>query len=306
MINPPQHLERLARARISLEGLSVGDAMGERFFLPAEQVFILVRERALPNPMWRYTDDTNIALSIYAILRQFETINQDALAQSFAQQYHPMRGYGPAMHGLLGQIALGIPWRGAAQALFSGTGSYGNGAAMRVAPLGGYFADDIPTVVEQAHLSAEVTHAHPEGIAGAIAVAVGAAVAWQAGEANQHPTRQEFITQILPHMPESEVRSRLQRAHDIAESTQVEHAAAMLGSGYGISAQDTVPFVLWCAGEYLDDYEAAIWQTIRGLGDVDTTCAMVGGIVALYTDVSAIPEEWLKRREPLPQWAFEE
>jgi ADP-ribosylglycohydrolase len=64
-----------------------------------------------------------------------------------------------------------------------------------------------------------------------------------------------------------------------------------------------VPFVLWCAGEYLSDFEKAMWNTVSGLGDRDTTCAMVGGIVACYTGPEAIPIEWIKRREPLPEWA---
>jgi ADP-ribosylglycohydrolase len=80
----------------------------------------------------------------------------------------------------------------------------------------------------------------------------------------------------------------------------------MLGNGYRISAHDTVPYVLWCAGQFLDNYEEALWQTASGLGDVDTTCAMVGGIVALYTDVEAIPKEWLEKRESLPSWVLHE
>lgn len=51
--------------------------------------------------------------------------------------------------------------------LFYGQGSYGNGAAMRVAPLGAYFADDLALATQQARLSAEVTHAHAEGLIGA-------------------------------------------------------------------------------------------------------------------------------------------
>jgi ADP-ribosylglycohydrolase len=76
----------------------------------------------------------------------------------------------------------------------------------------------------------------------------------------------------------------------------------MLGNGTGLSAQDTVPFVLWCAGEHLDDYEQALWLTASGAGDVDTTCAMVGGIVILYTGVQNIPAAWRQAREPLPDW----
>ena len=79
-----------------------------------------------------------------------------------------------------------------------------------------------------------------------------------------------------------------------------------LGNGSRVSAQDTVPFALWCAGEYLDNYEEALWLTVSGFGDMDTTCAIAGGIVALYTGVEGIPEVWRAAREPLPGWPFTE
>jgi ADP-ribosylglycohydrolase len=37
-------------------------------------------------------------------------------------------------------------------------------------------------------------------------------------------------------------------------------------------------------------------------GDVDTTCAITGGIVAAYTGLDGIPADWLSAREPLPGW----
>ncbi len=65
---------------------------------------------------------------------------------------------------------------------------------------------------------------------------------------------------------------------------------------------DTVPFCLWCAAQYLDNYEEAMWATVSALGDRDTTCAIVGGIVACYNGVEGIPPDWLAAREPLPDW----
>ena len=75
----------------------------------------------------------------------------------------------------------------------------------------------------------------------------------------------------------------------------------MLGNGSEVTAQDTVPFVLWSAAHHLDNYESALWHTASGLGDMDTTCAMVGGIVVMYTGIEGIPVEWLNNREPLPE-----
>jgi ADP-ribosylglycohydrolase len=296
--------ERLARARCSLEGLSVGDAFGERFFLPPGMAIARIEGRVLPAAPWPYTDDTQMALSIVSILRQHGTINQDRLAESFAEQYDPSRGYGPAMHGLLRAIRAGRPWGEAARGQFEGQGSYGNGAAMRVAPLGAFFADDLDMVVEQAARSAEVTHTHPEGVAGAIAVAVAAGWAWRLGQGQQLPSRAEFLDRILPLVPSSEVRAKLRWARDALTSTTVESAVSMLGNGTGVSAQDTVPFALWCAGERLNNYEEALWLTVSGFGDRDTTCAMVGGIVSLYTGIDSIPSAWRQAREALPNWPF--
>jgi ADP-ribosylglycohydrolase len=79
----------------------------------------------------------------------------------------------------------------------------------------------------------------------------------------------------------------------------------VLGSGWEVTAQDTVPFVLWCAGTHLADYTEALWTTVSGLGDRDTTCAIVGGIVAAHVGLKGLPAEWLRRREPLPDWPFQ-
>ena len=296
-----QQDKRLNRAYVALEGLSAGDAFGEQFFTFAN-VAEKLTERQTPPAPWYYTDDTQMALAIVATLHHCGTIDQDDLAHQFAERYQhdPGRGYGAGMHRLLPQIRSGLPWSVATRDLFNGQGSFGNGAAMRVAPLGAFFADDLDAVVENAYRSAEITHAHPEGIAGAIAVALAAAWAWRLRDVDSLPNRSEFIDLILPHIPDGETASMIRRARNLSSDAPVQTAVGVLGSGINITAQDTVPFVLWCAGESLTNFADALWLTATGLGDVDTTCAMVGGIVASYTGVENIPTDWYAAREPLP------
>ncbi|RYE82181.1 MAG: ADP-ribosylglycohydrolase family protein, partial [Myxococcales bacterium] len=74
-------------------------------------------------------------------------------------------------------------------------------------------------------------------------------------------------------------------------------AAEALGTGYRVSSADTVPFCLFSLVHHLDDYESAFWATVAGLGDRDTTCAIVGGIVALRAEP---PVSWVQTREALP------
>jgi ADP-ribosylglycohydrolase len=278
-------------AQLSLEGLALGDAFGELFFFRSPQKTTF---EDIEGENWYWTDDTHMALSIFEILKYHGRIDQDVLAKTFAKRYRddPFRGYGGGAARLLKAIGQGADWRTEAATLF-GSGSYGNGAAMRVAPVGGYFHEDFNRAANEAALSATVTHAHPEGKAGAIAVAVVAAIATQ----RPYPQENEFIRTVLDFVPESITRERMKLSLTIPPG-DLKEAIMKLGTGMNVSAQDTVPFCIWTAAYHLDDYKRALWETVKGHGDSDTTSAIVGGIVAL--SAPELPLEWLKRREPLP------
>ena len=244
-----------------------------------------------------------MAIAITEILEAHGEIRQDSLAETFGRNFmaDPHRGYGAAMHTLLPELASApSAWKRIAPALFKGRGSFGNGAAMRIAPLGAYFADDLATLTTQAELSAELTHRHPEGIAGAIAVALAAALAWR--HKNSPISAHDFLQEIRQRTPSSEVQLGIGKALALPNGTTVAAAVAALGNGAEVSAQDTVPFCLWAAAHHLDDYQDALWTTVSGLGDRDTTCAIVGGIVAMSAGFESIPKSWLESREPIPAW----
>jgi len=283
--------QAFAKARLSLEGLSLGDAFGELFFSLSPYT---TSPSQLPSHLWRWTDDTHMALSIVEILKAYGMIEQDALAKAFARRYQqePFRGYGGGAARLLRQIATGADWRILSPTLF-GSGSYGNGAAMRTAPIGGFFYNDPKRAAQEAQRSAVITHAHPEGQAGAIAVAVAASLV----ATTPYPSGPDLLKEVMRLVPDSLVRQGIKLALEIPPF-DLTGAISKLGTGNEVSAQDTVPFCLWSAAYHPDNFEEALWQTAKGMGDRDTTCAIVGGIVALSSP--SIPESWLKQREPLP------
>jgi ADP-ribosylglycohydrolase len=299
----PKANERLIRAIQSLHGLSCGDAFGERFFVHPELAKSLIAQRAVPSRPWRYTDDTAMAIAIVEILEEFGEIHPEALAENFGKHFlaDVHRGYGPAMHSLLPELADNPKyWKQLAEQLFKGKGSFGNGSAMRVAPLGAYFADDLQKLIEQAELSALITHSHAEAVAGAIAIAVAAGLACRREASSIKP--RQFLEEIHERTPASEVRLGIGKALDLTHDTPVEAVVEILGNGAKVSAQDTVSFCLWVAAHHLENYENALWRTVSGLGDRDTTCAIVGGIVAMSAAGNSIPKSWLESREPLPLW----
>jgi ADP-ribosylglycohydrolase len=273
-------------ARDAIHGLALGDAYGETFFFP---------DRPAESP-WRWTDDTAMALPLLDVLRRHGHVDQDALATAFAEAYtaDPYRNYGASMHDVLQAIGAGESWRVVTRRQFDGQGSWGNGAAMRVAPLGAWFADDLDTVIEQATLSAAVTHAHPEATAGAVAIAVAAALN-RAGTLHPHD--------VAERVPDSVVRKGLLDAGHLEADTPIEEVARILGNGRRISAPDTVPLAVWCATRHSDNLVEALTLTATAGGDVDTTCAMVGGIVAGRAGLGTVPPEWVW--EPLPAWVDE-
>jgi ADP-ribosylglycohydrolase len=298
---PQNHVDRMSRAAVALDGLSVGDALGETCFRTPNWHALQDSQTTARGP-WSFTDDTAMALGIFEVLQERGTIDQDALAKRFAARYRaqPWRGYGAGAHRLLEQLGTGTDWRDAAECVFPG-GSFGNGSAMRIAPLAGYFAeDDYSVTAQQGRLSAGVTHAHAEGLAGGVAAAVAGAYAWKHRDSRaDNATKYGLFEAVLAHTPRSDVRRGVERAADLDFDLSSEAVVSFVGNGRNISCQDTVPFCVWVAANHLDDYRTAIIRTVRGGGDIDTNCAIVGGIVALAVGREGIPPEWLADRETL-------
>jgi poly(ADP-ribose) glycohydrolase ARH3 len=165
-----------------LLGLAVGDAVGAPFEgLPADFVFWHagpvgdLLARPFDGPL-RYTDDTQMMIGVAEALLADGEVRPDTLARRFADNYDPERGYGRGARQILEAIAAGGDWDRLADEVFPG-GSFGNGAAMRVAPVGLVFAHDLNRVAEQAAASARPTHRHPLGVEGARLMARAVALA---------------------------------------------------------------------------------------------------------------------------------
>ena len=92
----------------------------------------------------------------------------------------------------------------------------------------------------------------------------------------------------------------MREAYATRKESDVTLAAQRLGNGSGVTAPDTVPFCLWAVAQYPNDFEEALWATVSALGDRDTTCAIVGGILACRVGREGFPATWLERRESLP------
>ncbi|GAA2079039.1 hypothetical protein GCM10009780_15080 [Actinomadura alba] len=113
------------------------------------------------------------------------------------------------------------------------------------------------------------------------------------------PGPHDIFEAVLDHLTNGLVRQGVEQARKLP-AISAQEAAAQLGNGSRITAEDTVPFTLWVAAQHLNDYETAVRTCAAVGGDRDTTAAIVGGIIGARAP--SIPSIWRQYREPLPAW----
>lgn len=297
---------KLDLAKTSLMGLSIGDSFGETFFGPIDDISLRVNRRVLLSGTWFFTDDTVMGIGVYNILSRFGTIDQDQLAKEFADNYMAdnNRGYGATAGRILRHIAEGSYWLEESSGVFDGMGSAGNGAAMRSGPIGAFFHENTAEVIEQAELAASVTHAHEEGIAGAIAVALAACICTRYGLNKQSLSADTFYDFIIDNMPGSKVNALIQKAKTLPANYDIRTIVSVLGNGTNLCAEDTVPFAIWCIANHTDSFSEAIWTGVSALGDRDTIAAIIGSVVVLSAGTDSIPKHWISQAEKFSDSPF--
>jgi poly(ADP-ribose) glycohydrolase ARH3 len=242
-----------------------------------------------------YTDDTAMTIALAVSLVAVGDLDEDHLAETFARHWHaePWRGYGRGTASLLRAIHGGGAWRELAPAQFDG-GSYGNGAAMRVAPVAVRTAGDVSLALELARRSARVTHAHPLGIDGA-ALQAGVVALALAADPAERLDRAVVLAAAGGFVTEAAMRHQLELVGDLPADAPPAEVATRIG--HGIDALSSVPAALAAAllaGESVAD---TIRYAIAIGGDTDTIASMAGAITGAHLGAEAIPEAWLVRLE---------
>jgi poly(ADP-ribose) glycohydrolase ARH3 len=275
-----------------LLGLAVGDALGAPYEgLTHADIFFQFGspDSLVKNPSGDtlfYTDDTEMMIGVAETLADCGRIEDERLCRAFAENYHPERGYGQGARRVIEAMRKGNDHRTLAATLLPG-GSFGNGAAMRVAPVGLLFADAPEELWEQARLSALPTHTHPLGIEGAQLLAL--AVAW-ALKATVFD-RKAFYRELLARATTEEFRWHIEIA------ARLKPGDSLAGLGSTLLAHRSVVTAMACFATAPGDFERVMSRAI-GLGDdTDTVAAMAGALVGAFAGVNAIPPELFAKLE---------
>lgn len=235
-------------------GAIAGDIVGSIY----ERHNIHTKEFPLFGEDCTFTDDSVMTAAVASAL--ISDGDYAGAMRSFGRAY-PDRGYGCSFQR----------W------LFSADpqpyGSWGNGAAMRVSPVGWAF-DTLEETERAARETALPTHNHPEGIRGAQAAAAAVFLA-RTGEGK------------------AEIRRQIARRYGY----DLTPTLARLRPGFGtdLSCQGTVPPALIAFLES-DSYEDAVRSAVSLGGDSDTLAAIAGGVAeAAYGIPGRIRAEALRR-----------
>ena len=236
-------------------GAIIGDIVGSRFeFGPVPE-----KNFELFTPECGYTDDTICTIAIADAILNKKSY-RDALLEWCRKYSEPMGSYG---HRFYRWIHSENP---------QPMESYGNGAAMRVSSIG-YLFDEFDDVMEQARLSAEVSHNHPEGIRGAQCVAT--LIYWLR------------TVRVTKEKVEASVMKRFH--YELPSMADIMRIGA---NGYfDGTCQETVPMAIRCFLE-ADNFEGVIRKAVLCDGDTDTKAAIAGSIAAAYYPV---PEEFTEQ-----------
>lgn len=218
-------------------GAIIGDIAGSRFEFNNTSDY----DFEMFTPACGFTDDTICTVGVADAILRKETY-MDSVHRWCRRYPNPMGAYGSSFARW---VRSGNP---------QPYGSFGNGAAMRVAPIAWAF-DDEAEVVREAEASAAISHNHPEGLKGAAAVALG----------------------IL------RLRQQSAQVEEIADGVMNAYYGAdwekhLVPEGlFDVTCQGCVPLafhILKCA----TDFEDAVRKAVAYGGDSDTLGAIVGSL----------------------------
>jgi poly(ADP-ribose) glycohydrolase ARH3 len=283
------------RFRGCLLGLAVGDALGGKFEAQAADAIrarFPTAEALIGYPqeeIW-YTDDTQMAIGVAEALVAAGEIVEERLCQAFAANYVPSRGYGRGARAVLDAMEDGRDHREVAERYFPG-GSFGNGAAMRVAPVGLLFRDDRRRLWEQARLSALPTHLHPLGIEGAQLLALAVAHNSQ----SERFDRDAFFAELVSACESGPYRAKLE------EAARAQAASDLPRLGNGIEALESVPTAVASFALTPESFEATVSNVIFLGGDTDTLAAMAGALSGAYLGAARLPSRLVGLLESSPK-----
>jgi poly(ADP-ribose) glycohydrolase ARH3 len=252
------------------------------------------------GPDWQvghFTDDTQMTLCVARWLLEDSTHSPESLLSRFAEAHEPWRRYGPATQSILRLYPHHkAHWRDLATASFP-HGSYGNGSAMRVAPIGLAYSNNLHKLTSVATTSSLPTHTHPLAYQGAVLQATAVSIATRQRQFDPAEFLQilrERMTIFSDLLQDTTLFAKALDAIEqgLSRDATCQEMSATLGTD--VTAHQSVPIALYCFLRHPDSYADVIHQAVFLGGDTDTIASMAGALSGAFLGEPAIPTHWLQ------------
>ncbi len=242
-----------------------------------------------------YTDDTHMTIGVAESLLKSKGFNGEHMAQGFIRNYEsePWRGYGPGPPKIFRMIKSGETWDSAGAKLYTG-GSFGNGSAMRVAPVRLLYSNTPEKLREIAYKSSSITHSHELGKEGAALQAYAVALALNT-PSDEDIDKEAFLLKLQNFAQNQLYKEKITRIKELLGEQGRTKVVAVLGNG--IEAPRSVPTAIYSFLLQPKSYRDTVIYAISLGGDTDTIASMAGAIAGAYLGIEAIPQGWRAKLE---------
>jgi poly(ADP-ribose) glycohydrolase ARH3 len=276
-------------------GSALGDAIGElAFSYPARESLWIQLDRLREL---HYTDDTAMSIGLAESILKKGFLDEQDLGETFRSNFQnePWRGYASGPPAVFCMVRrLGTTYAEAARSLFGGAGSFGNGAAMRIVPVGLFFHDS-PDLYASASTSASITHAHPLGRDGAAVQARAVSLALAFDPEDEFPLK-VFMDKLAGFARTREMGEKIELVQKLISSGAPASVAAER-LGRTVAVHESLPFALYCFSGNPKSFEDCLYCAALNGGDRDTLGAMACGISGAYLGIEAINQSWRRKLE---------
>ena len=213
----------------------------------------------------------------------------------------PWRGYGNGPTGLFALVdEMSLPHKKALKKInevyFSGTGSYGNGGAMRINPVGLFFSGK--NIYKNVKKTVSLTHSHPVGIDGAAVLAEAVSIAKDLDPEIEFD-RLSYLDELIDFSRTDEIKDKMISVKKLLENGSSEKEAADI-IGRTTAVSESMPMAVYSFLKNPDSFTECLFTAVLNGGDADTVGAMACGISGAYLGINGIPFDWagkLERRE---------
>ncbi|KAH3744529.1 ADPribosylglycohydrolase superfamily protein [Pelomyxa schiedti] len=261
-----------------------------------------------------YTDDTQSALALAWSMVQKGGLDPGHCARAYAEFYRhvPKRGYPASAISVLRAVEAGEDWHNTGRKVFA-DGSFANGGAMRIAPVGVAFRNASDTqLYEAVRYAIMSSHVHPQAVDGAFITAKAITVLQRTTAAEVNVSA--LLNELKGLCRTDEMRNNIQTVIENLDKgssfsfKEEIRFVEKLGGDFQIAAVEAVAVVLWGFARYYKDPENCLIKVVGFGGDTDTTACICGGLLGALHGTSWIPQrwwQWLRNDEWGRDWAVD-